>query len=79
MDVVLAIVGIVVIDDELDIVHVQTSGGDIRGHEDGGGALLELAQHPVPLLLLLVTVDTIHRADHPSLLINLQRKEIVNI
>ena len=30
---------------------------DVGGDEDGGPSALELAQHPVPLLLPLVTVD----------------------
>ena len=60
VDVILTIVGIVVVDDELDIVDVETSGSDVGGDEDGGAAGLELAQHPLPLLLLFVTVDA-HR------------------
>ena len=60
VDVILAIVGIVVVDDELDIVDIEASGGDVGGNEDGGAASLELAQHPLPLLLLFVTVDA-HR------------------
>ena len=60
MDVIFAIVGIVIVNDELDIVDVEASGGDVGGDEDGGAASLELAQHPLPLLLLLVTVDA-HR------------------
>ena len=57
MNVVLAVVGIVVVNDELHIIHVQTSGGNISGDEDGALATLELPQHPVSLLLLLVPVD----------------------
>ena len=60
MDVIFAIVGIVIVNDELDIVDVEASGGDVGGDEDGGAAGLELAQHPLPLLLLFVTVDA-HR------------------
>merc|ERR1712003_500208 len=33
VNVVLAVVGVVVIDDELDIIHVKTTGGDIGGYE----------------------------------------------
>ena len=58
VDVVLAVVGIVIVDDKLDVVDVEASGGDVGGDEDGGAAALELAQHPLPLLLLLVSVDT---------------------
>ena len=60
VDVILAIIWIVVVDDKLDIIDVEASGGDVGGDEDGGAAGLELAQHPLPLLLLLVTVDA-HR------------------
>ena len=58
MDVVLTVVGIVIVDDKLDIIHVQTTGGNIGGDEDAGGAVLEFTEDPVPLLLLLVAVDT---------------------
>ena len=58
MDVVLTVVGVVVVDDKLDIIHVQTTGGDIGSDEDAGGSVLELTEDPVPLLLLLVAVDT---------------------
>ena len=57
MDVVLTVVGVVVVDDKLHVIHVQTTGGDIGGHEDAGGAILELPEDPVSLLLLLVPVD----------------------
>ena len=57
MNIILAIVGIIVVDDELDVVHVEAPGGHVGGDQDGGGAGLELSQHPVPLLLLLVPVD----------------------
>ena len=60
VDVVLAVVRIVVVDDKLDIVDVEASGGDVCGDEDGGAARLELAQNPFPFLLLLVAVDA-HR------------------
>ena len=57
VNVVLAVVGVVVIDDELDIIHVKTTGGDIGGYEDASGSVLELTKDPVSLLLLLVTMD----------------------
>ena len=57
MDVVLAVVGVVIVDDKLDVIHIQPPGGHVGGDQDGGGARLELAEHPVPLLLLLVPVD----------------------
>ena len=37
VDVVLAVVGVVVVDDELDIVHVQPTGSYVCGHQDVGG------------------------------------------
>ena len=58
MNVVLTVVGVVIIDDELHIIHIQSSGGHIGGNQDGGFATLKLSQHPVSLLLLLVTVNT---------------------
>ena len=57
MNVVLTVAGVVVVDDKLDVVHVEAAGSDICGHEDRRRAVLELAEHPVPLLLLLVAVD----------------------
>ena len=57
VNVVLAVVGVVVVDDELDVVHVEATGGNIGSNEDGCGTSLELAEDPVPLLLLLVAVD----------------------
>ena len=57
VDVVLALVGVVVVNDKLNVIHVQTTAGDISGHEDAGRAVLELTKYPVSLLLLLVTVD----------------------
>ena len=60
VDVVFAVVGIVIVDNKLDVVHIKSSGSDVGGDEDGGAASLELAKHPLPLLLLLVPVDA-HR------------------
>ena len=60
VDVVFAVVGIVIVDDKLNVVHIESSGSDVGGDEDGGAASLELAEHPLPLLLLLVPVDA-HR------------------
>jgi hypothetical protein len=57
MNVVLAIVGVVVVDDKLHVVHVQTSGRHVRGNQDGRASRLEFPENPVPLLLLLVAVD----------------------
>ena len=55
VDVILAVVGMVVVDDKLHVV--DASGGNVGGDEDGSAAALELAQHPLPLFLLLVPVD----------------------
>ena len=44
VDVILAVVGMVVVDDKLDVV--DASGGNVGGDEDGSAAALELAQHP---------------------------------
>ena len=60
VDVVFAVVGIVIVDNKLDVVHIKSSGSDVGGDEDGGAASLELAKHPLPLLLLLVPMDA-HR------------------
>merc|ERR1740123_146544 len=60
VDVILAVVRVVVVYDELNIVDIKSSGGDISGNENAGLSLLKLAQHPLPLLLLLIPVDT-HR------------------
>ena len=38
VDVVLAVVGVVVVYGELDVVHVQPTGSNVSGHQDIGGA-----------------------------------------
>ena len=58
VDVILRVIGVIVIDNKLDIINVETSGSHVRGHEDGGGAPLELAQDPISFFLLLVSVNT---------------------
>ena len=58
VDVILTVVGVVVVDDELHIIDIQSSSSHISGNQDGGAAALELPQHPVSLLLLFVTVNT---------------------
>ena len=57
VDVILTVVGVVIVDDKLDIIHINTSGRNICGPQDGSAAGLELTQDPVPLFLLLVTVN----------------------
>ena len=49
VDVVLTVVGVVIVDDKLDIIHVKTSGINICGHQDGSAVGLEVTQDPVPL------------------------------
>ena len=58
VNVVLAVVRIVIINDKLNIINVKTSSGDICGHKNGSVAAPELTQDPVSLLLLLVSMDT---------------------
>ena len=41
VDVILAVVGMVVVDDKLDVV--DASGGNVGGDEDGSAAALELS------------------------------------
>ena len=55
VNIILAVVRVVVVDYELDVVHVEAASCYVGGHQDGGGALPELAKDPVALLLLLVT------------------------
>ncbi len=38
VDVILAVVGIVVVDDKLDVVHVQTAGSHVSGHQNTRGS-----------------------------------------
>mmetsp|Transcript_110009 Transcript_110009/g.350887 ORF Transcript_110009/g.350887 Transcript_110009/m.350887 type:complete len:537 (+) Transcript_110009:384-1994(+) len=57
VDVVLDLRGEVVVDDVLDVLHVKPTGRDVGRHQDRRLALLELLEHPVALLLLLVAVD----------------------
>ena len=57
VNVVFGVVWVVVVDDKLDVVDVQPSGGDVCSYQDGSRTVFELSQHPVPLLLLLVAVN----------------------
>ncbi len=57
MDVILRVVRVVVVDDKLDVVDIQATGGDVSGDEDRGAAFSKLSQDPVALLLLFVSVD----------------------
>ena len=65
VNVVFGVVGVVVVDDELDVINVEASSGDVRGDEDGGASLLELCENPVAFLLLLVAVDAHRRVPFP--------------
>ena len=60
VDVILGIVRIIVVDHELDVVDVQSSGGDVGGHQNGRGSSAEFAQNPIAFLLLLIAVNA-HR------------------
>ena len=57
VDVVLAILGQVVIDDMGDAVDVQTARGDIGGNQDRQFAFLEILQYAQPFLLLHIPGD----------------------
>jgi hypothetical protein len=38
VDVILAVVGIIVVDDKLDVVHVQAAGSHVSGHQNTRGS-----------------------------------------
>merc|ERR1719215_2347199 len=61
----------VVIDDVLDILDVETTGGNISRDQNWRLALLEFLQHPIALLLLFVAVDAEGR---PSVQAHLPRQ-----
>ena len=56
VDVVLAVGGEIVVDDERDLLHVDTTGEKIRGDEDTRRTRAELLHEDLTLLLLHVTV-----------------------
>ena len=56
VDVVLAVGGQVVVDDERNLLHVDTTGEEIRGDEDTGRAGAEFLHEDLALLLLHVSV-----------------------
>eukprot|EP00406_Dinophysis_acuminata_P027073 CAMPEP_0179333606 /NCGR_PEP_ID=MMETSP0797-20121207/65441_1 /TAXON_ID=47934 /ORGANISM="Dinophysis acuminata, Strain DAEP01" /LENGTH=148 /DNA_ID=CAMNT_0021046721 /DNA_START=101 /DNA_END=543 /DNA_ORIENTATION=- len=53
VDVVLDLPREIVIDNVLDVLHVDAARRDVGRYEDGGLPSLELVEHPVALLLLL--------------------------
>jgi hypothetical protein len=57
VNVVFGVVGVVVVDDKLDVVHVETSGCNICGNQDGCATSLKFVENPVSLFLLFVAVD----------------------
>mmetsp|Transcript_21958 Transcript_21958/g.44648 ORF Transcript_21958/g.44648 Transcript_21958/m.44648 type:complete len:289 (-) Transcript_21958:452-1318(-) len=61
VDVELAVVGEVVVDDERDLRHVEPAGPDIGGDEDAGGARAELLHDGVAVVLRHVAVHRRHR------------------
>ena len=56
VDVILGVVGHVEVDDELDVVNVDASRHDIRGHENADLPVLEAEHHVVALFLFEVGV-----------------------
>ena len=56
MDVVLAVVGQVIVDDEGHLLHVNAARQQVSGDEDTAGAGAELAHDHLALLLLHVAV-----------------------
>ena len=61
VDVVLPVGRQVVVDDQGDLLHVDTTGQQICGDQHPGGATAELAHDHVPLLLVHVAVHGGHR------------------
>ena len=47
----------VIIDDNLEIVHVETTRRHVGGHHDGIASLFEVTQGPIALRLALVAMD----------------------
>lgn len=60
MDIVLPVGGQVVVDDEGNLLNVDSSGEEISGDEDAGGSRTELAHDDVTLLLVHVPVHRRH-------------------
>ena len=56
VDVVLTVRGQIVVDDERNLLHVNTTGEKVRGDENTGRARAELLHEDLALLLLHVTV-----------------------
>ena len=59
MNVVFALVREVEVDHVSDVIHVQSSGGHIRGDENGAAARAETTQNPVPDVLAFVAMDSV--------------------
>ena len=74
MYVVLGVVGVIEVDDEFDVIDVETTGSDVGGHQDGSEFdATEFFQGPVAFLLCLVTVN----ADRvPSLFLDCARDRV---
>ena len=53
MHVVLDAVRHVVVDHELDVLHVQTAGGDIRSDQDRVAPVAELGEDPGRIFLIM--------------------------
>ncbi|MPN13647.1 hypothetical protein SDC9_160970 [bioreactor metagenome] len=57
VDVVLELVGYVVIDHQVDVVHVDTACGDIGGHKHGALSASERAHDRIALVLTHIAVQ----------------------
>jgi hypothetical protein len=57
MDIILAVVGNVIVDDHLDVVDIDPAGQDIRGHQDRQSLASEFQQDLLTLRLLQITMD----------------------
>ena len=56
VNVVFSVVCQIIVDHSTDTLHIQTSAGNISGHHDRGGALLERCQSLLSVVLTPVTV-----------------------
>lgn len=59
MDVILRCVRVVVVDDVLHILDVETACGNVGGDQDVGAAVAEALQHVIALVLALIAVNRV--------------------
>ncbi len=57
MDIVLRVVGVIVVDDKLDVVYVEAASCHVCSDENRGRASAEFTKNPIALLLLFVSVN----------------------